>query len=320
MITKHNDFDGLAQLKSKTPIELRQIVAAGLIQIGSFDTQKVTDQQDTVLSDDFYVGWSHPNEIRNKGFKVDWTRYRHAPRSFARIFSKTKEGSMALRDGMVQYAQTKGLSPDAAYNWSRSFDPARFVLIEALAELERNPELRNYIRTVPIMGGLQVFKNWMYNAPTNNPDFGILDQRSIVNVSSLADKVLRERYTAKECFEMRQDHLEEKARRQGREFTRAVFQERAPGERPPRRDGQRPQHQRRDAAPNQPATAFDKFRNSVESDIPRRQETQSKGSERATTILSVKPDYEERQQRKSRKGNGDRRKDNDRTRNDNRWR
>lgn len=318
MITKHNDFEGLEQLKSKTPIELRQIVAAGLIQIGSFDTQRVADQQDTLLSDDFYVGWSHPNDIRAKGFKVDWSRYRHAPRSFARIFSKTKEGSIALRDGMVQYAITKGLTPDSAYNWSRSFDPARFILIDALVELERNPELRSYIRNVPLMGGLTVFKNWIYNAPTDNPDFGILDQRSIVNVSNLADKLLRERYTAKECFEMRQDYLEEKARRQGREFTRAVFQERVQGERPPRRDGQRPHTQRRDTV-SAPATAFDRFRSSVESDIPQQQETRGQGNSRATTIMSVKPDYEEKQSRKKR-GNHQGKRHKEQSRNEGKWR
>lgn len=317
MITKHNDFDGLEQLKSKSAAELRAIVSAGLIQIGSFDTEKVAGQQDIVLSPDFTVGWSHPNDIRAKGFKVDYSRYRHAPRSFARIFTKSREGSLALREGMVQYAIQKGLTPDAAYNWSRIFDAARFILIDALVELQNNTDLQQYIKSVPLIGSPDQFKNWSYNAPTSNPDFGILDQRSIVNLSSIASKVLRARLSAEECFELRQDNLEAKAKRTGQPFTRAVFQEFKPNDRGFKKPYQQRDNQQQPSA--KPAsTKFDSFRSSVESDIPKPVERESRGHERHTTILSCMPTHEENESRKRNKKFGNKNKSQQK-RNDYRW-
>lgn len=313
----HNDFEKLDQIKTMSSEELRQVVAAGLIQVGSFDTEKVGGQDDIILSPDFTIGWSHPNDIRAKGFKVDYTKYRQAPRSYARIFSKSREGSYALRDGMVKYGEQCGLTPDHAYNWSRIFDPARFNLIQALVELQNNNELRGYIKTVPIItSNYTQFKNWLYAAPTDNPDFGILDQRSIVNLSNIANKVLRAQLSPKECFDIRQDYLEAKAKRTGQPFERAEFKERAPrtdfksGDRKPYpRDGQRPTNK---PAQSSGDAKFDNFRNSVERDAPKADKPVQRQTERHTTILSCMPNHEERSRRKKqgvKKHNGQSRKD-----------
>lgn len=309
MITKHNDFAQLDHLQTLSSQAISEIVTGGLIQIGSFDTQEVADRTDIVLSPDFYIGWSHPNDIRAKNFKVDWTKYRHKPRSFARIFSKTREGAFALRDGMIQHAIKAGLTPDHAYNWSRIFDPARFALITALVEVQNNPELARYIKTVPLItSNYTQFKNWSFGAPTDNPDFGILDQRSIVTLSDIANKVLRERLTAKECFDMRQDYLEAKAKRTGNPFTRTEFKERVErpefhdrghNSKPYQRDGQRST-----STPVKPVSSgddkFDRFRSSVNSDAPKPAVAAKpqQDKERHTTIISAYPNHEERTRKK----------------------
>lgn len=304
MITKHNDFEQIDSLKAMSPEQLRTTVAAGLIQIGSFDTQDVAKQDDIVLSPDFTIGWSHPNDIRAKGFNVDYSKYKNKPRSYARLFSKSREGAYALRDGMVKYAESCGLTPDHAYNWSRIFDPARFALISALVELQGNEQLRNYIKTVPIItSNYTQFKNWLYAAPTDNPDFGILDQRSVVSLSNIANKVLRERLTPKECFEMRQDQLEAKARRTGQTFQRAEFKEHTPrADFKPRGEYKPKEHSKHATPTTAPVkdadSKFSRFRDSVEKDVQRPVKEERRQSDRHTTILSCMPNHEERARRK----------------------
>lgn len=307
MITKHNDFEQIESLKAMSGEQLRAVVSAGLIQIGSFDTQDVAQQEDIVLSPDFTIGWSHPNEIRAKGFKVDYSKYKNKPRSYARLFSKSREGAYALRDGMVKYAENCGLTPDHAYNWSRIFDPARFALISALVELQNNEQLRNYIKTVPIItSNYTQFKNWLYSAPTDNPDFGVLDQRSIVSLSNISNKVLRGRLTPKECFEMRQDQLEAKARRTGQTFQRAEFKEHAPRADFKPRGDRKPYENKHASAESAPIKDTDsklaRFRDSVEKDAPRPVKEERRQTDRHTTILSCMPNHEERSRRKKQGG------------------
>lgn len=300
MIAKHNDFEQIDRLKTLSADQLRAEVAAGLIQIGSFNTEDVGGKDDIVLSPDFTIVWTHPNDIRAKAFKVDYSTYRTPPRSYARIFSKTREGAYAMRDGMVKYAESCGLAPDHAYNWSRIFDPSRFSLINALVELQNNEKLRGYIKTVPIItSNFTQFKNWLYAAPTDNPDFGILDQRSIVSLSNISNKVLRDRLTPKECFEMRQDHLESKARHKGQPFTRMEFREHAPKEDRPYTDKYRRYRNQDEQKPAEGVDAkFANFRNSVEKDVPRTEKPAPRKTERHTTILSCMPNHEERNRRK----------------------
>ena len=327
MLTKHNDFDQLEHLKTLTAEQLRTTISGGLVQLGSFDTEKLKGADSNItLSDDYYVGFSHPSDIRNKNFNVDFSSFATPPKSNARIFSRTKEGAHALREGMQKYAEQCGLTADHAFNWSRIFDNSRFFLIHALVEVQNTPELKEYIKTVPIISNsLAQFKNWIANAPANCPNFCMLDKRSVINLNSLVRLVVRERFSHKEVFEIRQDFLQEKAERKGVKFNRAEFKERTFEDRPNKKpytdkykryrndNGQVDNKSQGDSKLNKFKDSFNKS-SGLADNTPKAKQEQN--SSRSNVIKAVMPDFEERGNRRK-KDHG--KKKHERSRKDAMW-